>query len=74
MKRKLTAKIVKDFLDKYSQIYPETLTLLQSNERMNLIDAYFRGIQDYLKQDVNPDNLLNEYTNDTNTTTSAVSN
>jgi hypothetical protein len=74
MKRKLTAQIVKEFLDKYSQIYPETLTLLQSNERMNLIDAYFRGIRDYLKQDVNPDNLLNDYTNDTTTTTSAVSN
>jgi len=71
----LATKHIQDALTKYSTIYPETLQLAETQERINLIKAYFAGAMAMQKNDVDVDAFLNQLNqpNDTTTTTTPVS-
>lgn len=68
-------KHLKEALEKHGTIYPETLQLAETQERINLIQAYFAGAIAMQKKDVDVDAFLNQFNqpNDTTTPTSPVS-
>ena len=71
----LATKHLQEALDKYGTIYPETLQLAETQERINLIQAYFAGAMAMQKNDVDVDAFLNQFNqpNDTTTPTPTVS-
>jgi len=71
----LAFKYLQEALEKHGTIYPETLQLAETQERINLIQAYFAGAMAMQRNDVDVDAFLNQLTqpNDTTTPTTPVS-
>ena len=71
----LATKHLQEALAKYGAIYSETLQLAETQERINLIQAYFAGAMAMQRNDVDIDAFLNQLNqpNDTTTTTTPVS-
>lgn len=71
----LATKYLQEALAKYGTIYPETLQLAETQERINLIQAYFAGAMAMQRGDVDVDAFLNQFNqpNDTTTPTTPVS-
>lgn len=52
---------IAEILKKYGEIYPESMQLLETLERLNIIKAYYAGAIDQNTGNLNVDKYLNQH-------------
>lgn len=64
MSKKLATHLLQSILENSGKVYPDTVTLLQSFEKQNIIDAYYAGAMDRIVGKTDIDTYLKKYDNE----------